>query len=328
MKFLIAGFGSIGRRHFRNLKSLGQNDIVLYRTGKSQLDDAELAGHPIEHDLAVALAHKPDAVIVSNPTALHMDVAIPAVEAGCHILLEKPISHSLDRVAELEAAAQRTGSRILVGFQLRFHPTLQQAARVLASGSLGSPLSARAHWGEYLPQWHPYEDYRQGYSARADLGGGVVLTLCHPFDYLRWLLGEVASVSARLGRSGELQIAVEDQAEVTLGFAGGPLASVHLDYLQRPASHWLELVCSQGSLHWDAGSGVMRQVSAEGVEKEAAPPSDFERNELFLAQMQHFLDVVEEKAEPVCSLQDGKAALQIALAAHQSNQSGQRIDLS
>jgi predicted dehydrogenase len=327
MKFLIAGFGSIGRRHFRNLKALGQNDILFYRSGLSQLDDAELAGYVVETDLAAALAHKPDAVIVANPTGLHLDVAIPAAKAGCHILLEKPISHSLDGVADLRAAAKTSGGRILVGFQLRFHPTLQQAAQLLAVGSLGRPLSARADWGEYLPDWHPYEDYRRGYSARADLGGGVVLTLCHPFDYLRWLLGEVNSVWASLARTGELEISVEEQAEIGLTFAGGALASVHLDYLQRPAAHSLEIVCSQGRLHWDAATGILRQINLDGAEKEYAPPAGFERNDLFLAQTRHFLDVVGG-AEPACTLEDGQRALEIALAAHRSNETGARLSLA
>jgi predicted dehydrogenase len=327
MKFLIAGFGSIGRRHFRNLKALGQNDILFYRSGLSQLDDAELAGYVVETNLAAALAHKPDAVIVANPTALHLKVAIPAARAGCHILLEKPISHSLDGVADLRAAAKASGSRILVGFQLRFHPTLQQAAQLLADGSLGRPLSARAHWGEYLPDWHPYEDYRSGYSARADLGGGVVLTLSHPFDYLRWLLGEVNSVWASLARTGELEISVEEQAEIGLTFAGGALASVHLDYLQRPAAHSLEIVCSQGRLHWDAATGILRQINLDGAEKEYAPPAGFERNDLFLAQTRHFLDVVGG-AEPACTLEDGQRALEIALAAHRSNETGARPSLA
>lgn len=327
MKFLIAGFGSIGRRHFRNLKALGQNDVLFYRSGLSQLDDAELAGYIVETDLSAALAHKPDAVIVANPTGLHLGVALPAARAGCHILLEKPISHSLDGVADLRAAAKTSGSRILVGFQLRFHPTLQQAAQLLAAGSLGRPLSARAHWGEYLPNWHPYEDYRSGYSARADLGGGVVLTLCHPFDYLRWLLGEVNSVWASLARTGELEISVEDQAEIGLAFASGALASVHLDYLQRPAAHWLEIVCSQGRLHWDAATGILRQINLDSAEKEYAPPAGFERNDLFLAQTRHFLDVVGG-AEPACTLEDGQRALEIALAAHRSDETGARLSLA
>jgi predicted dehydrogenase len=327
MKFLIAGFGSIGRRHFRNLKALGEKDILLYRTGRSQLDDAELAGHVVERDFAAALAHKPDAVIVANPTALHLDVAIPAAQAGCHILLEKPISHSLAGVDELAAVAQATGSRILVGFQFRFHPSLQQAAQIIQSGELGAPLSARAHWGEYLPNWHPYEDFRGSYAARADLGGGVVLTLCHPFDYLRWLLGEVDSVWASLARSSELAIEVESQAEIGLEFSSGALAGVHLDYLQRPGGHWLQIVCANGTLHWDAASGALVQRSADGSEREVPPPSGFERNDLFLEQTRHFVDVVSGAAQPSCTLADGRWALQIALAVHQSAQTGTRIKL-
>lgn len=329
MKILIAGYGSIGKRHFNNLRSLGVKDFVFLRSNKSTLDDvSELAEYPVEHSIEAALAHKPDAVVVSNPTALHLDVAIPAAVQGCSLLIEKPISHSMARVDELQAAAAASGSRILVGFQWRFHPTLQKAAEILQSGQLGRLLSARAHWGEYLPNWHPYEDYRQGYSARADLGGGVVLTLCHPFDYLRWLLGEVDSVSATLARSGELEIAVEDQAEVALQFASGALGSVYLDYVQQPPSHTLQIVCSQGRLDWNAATGTLLQTAASAEQREVTVEAGFERNQLFIDQTRHFLEVAQGIAKPVCTLQDGIRALQIALAAHTSHAQGRRVELS
>lgn len=328
MKFLIAGFGSIGRRHFRNLKSLGEKDILFYRTGHSQLAAEELEGFIVESDPAAALAYKPDAVIVANPTALHLDVAIPAAQAGCHLLLEKPLSHSLDRVEELEAAVHASGSRVLMGFQYRFHPGLQQTAELLASGELGKPLSARAHWGEYLPDWHPWEDYRQGYSARGELGGGVVLTLSHPFDYLRWLLGEVDSIWGSIARSGQLDIEVEDQAEIGLVFANGPLGTLHLDYLQRPGVHWLEVQCADGAIHLDFISGLLRVTrSSGGAEQEFPVPAGFERNDLFLAQMRHFIDLVSGRTAPICTLSDGRKALELALAAHASEAEGRKVTL-
>ena len=146
MKFLIAGLGSIGRRHFRNLIALGEKDIVLLRTRKATLPDDELAGYPVETDLAEALRnHKPDAVIVANPTSKHLDVAIPAAGAGCHILLEKPVSHSLDRLDILQNEAQKSGSKILVGFQFRYHPTLNKARELIQSNVLGRILTIHAH---------------------------------------------------------------------------------------------------------------------------------------------------------------------------------------
>ncbi|MBI3152498.1 MAG: Gfo/Idh/MocA family oxidoreductase, partial [Chloroflexi bacterium] len=114
MKFLIAGLGSIGRRHMRNLIALGEKDIVLYRTRKATLPDDELAGYPVETDLLEALKkHKPNAVIVANPTSLHLQTAVPAAEAGCAILLEKPISNSTDELSQLESAVQKSGSKVL-----------------------------------------------------------------------------------------------------------------------------------------------------------------------------------------------------------------------
>lgn len=326
MRILIAGLGSIGRRHLRNLAALGGHEVLLYRTGRATLPDEELAGYPVETDLAAALDRRPQAVIVANPTALHLQVALPAAQRGCHLLLEKPVSHSLEGLDGLRRAAAHSGARILVGFQFRFHPGLRRAAALLQAGAIGRPVFARAHWGEYLPGWHPWEDYRASYSARADLGGGVLLTLCHPFDYLRWLMGEVEAVTARAGACGDLGLQVEDTAEVALDLRGGALAAVHLNYLQRPAVHTLEIVGTQGTLRWDNADGALGWWSeAEGDWRREEPPPGFERNTLFLEEMRHFLAVAAGEAEPLCTLHDGAAALAIALAARRAAHEGRRV---
>ena len=326
MKFLIAGFGSIGRRHLNNLRQLGEQDILLYRTHHSTLDDSDLAEVAVETDLEAALAQHPQAVIIANPTALHLDVAIPAAQAGCHLLIEKPISHSMARIDWLEQALARSGARALVGFQFRFHPGLLKARELLRSDAIGQPVSARAHWGEYLPGWHPWEDYRQSYSARPDLGGGVILTLSHPLDYLRWLLGEVEALWAFTGNQGGLEIGVEDTVEIGLRFASGATGSVHLDYVQHPPQHTLQVIGTQGTLTWDNADGVTRLFRAQERAWEVyAPPADFERNALFLAEMGHFIQVARGEVEPACTLEDGKQALRLALAALESAREGRLV---
>jgi len=335
MKILIAGLGSIGRRHFRNLIALGEKDIVLLRTHKATLPDDELAGYPVETDLAAALKkHQPQAVIVSNPTALHLDIAIPAAQTGCAILLEKPISNDLSRVDELRLAAAQSGSKILVGFQFRYHPTLNKARELIAAGVIGKVLTVHAHWGEYLPNWHPWEDYRQSYAARADLGGGVIVTLTHPLDYLRYLLGEVESLWSFNGHISPLEMDVEDVAEIGLRFVSGAIGGAHLNYVQRPPVHRLEIVGTGGTLRWDNADGLLTLLQtldafggiypqpASAIETRYPLPDGFERNQLFAAQMRHFLDVASGKIDPVCTLNDGIRALELALAAYRSQSDG------
>jgi predicted dehydrogenase len=341
VKFLIAGLGSIGRRHLHNLLALGERDILLYRTHHSSLPDDELADFQTETSLEAALAHQPDAVIVSNPTALHLQVAILAARLGCHLLLEKPVSHTLEGIAELRTAVQESGSRVLVGYQFRFHPGLQKAANLLQAGAIGRPLSARAHWGEYLPGWHPWEDYRQGYSAQSSLGGGVILTLSHPLDYLRWLLGDVQAVWAFSGKQGELELDVEDCAEIGLQFGRGVLATVHLDYNQRPSKHDLEIIGTRGTLRWNGNDNSVSVYETPGetqapgsagvwqtypIQETFGEEKPFERNDLFLAEMRHMLQVIQGSAQPACTLEDGIQALCIALAALQSARDGILVD--
>lgn len=327
----------------RNLIALGEKDIVLFRTRKATMPDDELAGFPVETDFHEALKkHKPDAVIVGNPTSMHLDIAIPAAEAGCAILLEKPISNSIERLDQFESAVKKSGSKVLVAFQFRFHPGLIRAKQLISDGEIGRIISAHVHFGEYLPAWHPWEDYRQGYAARADMGGGVVLTQCHSLDYLPWLVGKVRSAWGFTGKLSDLEVDVEDTAEIGLRFESGALGNLHLDFNQQPPAHRFEIIGTKGTIKWDLSDGATRiyRASAEslsistgreikaGGEWESYPlPENWERNVMFLEQMKHFVAVVRGEAEPACTLEDGVRVMKLISAVHESQKTGQLAHL-
>ncbi len=327
MRLLIVGLGSVGRRHLRNLLTLGVEDVILLRSGHSTLPEEELATRRQVNTLEAALALEPEAAVIATPSALHLASAIPLAQAGCHLLIEKPVSHTLEGVETLAQACKASGTRVLVGFQYRFHPGLQQVAAWIQQGEIGEVVAAQAIYAEHLPGWHPWEDYRQSYAARPDLGGGAVLTLCHPLDYLQWILGEVVSVSAQVTRSAALGLQVEDVADISLRFRSGALGCVHLDYHRRPPLHRLELTGTGGSVAWDQGAAPTLW-RAGGKEKLTAPlPAGFERNAMFLAEMSNFLDVVKGEASPACSLEEGMLALGMALGALQSAAAGRVVEL-
>jgi predicted dehydrogenase len=308
---------------------LGEKDIILYRTGKATLPEDELFAFPQESNLQDALnKHKPDAVIVSNPTALHLDIAIPSAEAGCAILLEKPISHSLDRLDVLQATVHKSGSKVLVGFQFRFHPSLVRAKQLISDGEIGRVISAHVHFGEYLPAWHPWEDYRKGYAARADMGGGVVLTQCHSLDYLPWLVGKVKSVYGFVAKLSDLDVNTDDTAKIALRFEGGALGSLHLDYNQQPPEHHFEIIGTKGTLKWNLSDGATKIYKAEKKDWDVYPlATEWERNVMFMEQMKHFIAVVHGETQPSCSLEDGIRVQQLVHAIHESNVTQRVIDL-
>ncbi len=327
MKWLIVGLGSIGKRHLRNLLTLGEKDILLYRTHLGTHSNDAFSAFPVETDLEAALAHQPDAVIIANPTAQHLKVAIPAAKAGCHLLLEKPLAEKFNEdVEQLEQVVSAAGVKTLVGFQFRFHPVLRQIKTLLSAGVLGRVYSFRVHWGEYLPDWHPWEDYRDSYAARKELGGGVVNTLSHPLDYVRWLFGEVESLSAVTGHVSTLEMDVEDLAEITLQFRNGSVGSIHLDYYQRPPAHWIEINAEKGFVRWEYETGNARIYTTEDQQwKWIKPEEDFERNTLYLEELRHFIELITLGGESNCSLSDGIRALELTDAVHASAKLRQQI---
>jgi predicted dehydrogenase len=318
MKILVCGIGSVGERHIRNLLSLGYEDIILYRMRNLPFRTLERS-FPTFSSLDDALAEKPSVAFITNPTSLHLPVALKCAKAGCHLFIEKPLSHSLDGIDQLKRHVTERNLIVFVGYQFRFHPGLQKIKELLGKQALGRIVYVTAHWGEHLPGWHPWEDYRDGFSARQELGGGVILTLCHPFDYLRWLFGEISSVKTMGGSLSDLSLPVEDTVDVLFRFDSGPIGHVHLDYVQNPPAHYLQITGCSGLIRWDNSDGKVELYRSTDDNWEIFPvPEEFERNKMFIAELQHFIRCIKNRQKPLVCLDEGIKSLEITMAARQS----------
>ena len=204
----------------------------------------------------------------------------------------------------------------MVGCQFRFHPLLIALREGLLNDRIGTPVEAFAQWGEYLPDWHPWENHRQGYAARTDLGGGVMLTLIHPIDYLYWIFGEVAKVSAEFGKLTQLQTAVaDDWAKLELGHKRGVRTRIHLDYLQKPTVHQLSVTGKRGEAKLDFHTGELIWKVDGQTPEHVDIASDYTRNDMFVAEMKHFIDCIAKKQATEIPLEDGLEGLRIVAAA-------------
>ena len=265
MKTLIMGLGGIGQRHLRNLRMLRGNDVDIIgfdpRPNPPVLTDQLKVeeGSSLEKkynltiftDLEQALDQKPQIAFVCNPTSQHIPAAIRAARVGCALFIEKPLSHNLDHVDELISLVESHRLAAAVGYQMRFHPCLQRLHDLVQENKVGRILSVRAVVGEYLPGWHTYEDYRQGYAARQDLGGGVILSQIHELDYLYWLFGLPRRVFGLGGHLSSLEVDVEDTADILMEcmMDGQPIpVSLHQDYIQNPANRSCEIVGDAGKI--------------------------------------------------------------------------------
>jgi len=167
-------------------------------------------------------------------------------------------------------------------------------------------ISAHAHWGEYVPGWHPWEDYKTSYSTREDLGGGVIRTLSHPLDYMRWLFGEVKNLSSFYAPVSALDVPTEAVAEIGMQYENGVIGSVHVNYIERPGKHTLEIIGDGGTIRWDNADGAVNLYSVKQAGWQRFDlPEGFDRNDLFLAEMRNFLGFVQENKTAACTLEDG-----------------------
>ena len=343
---LFVGLGGIGQRHLRNLRSLlGDSvEVLAYRVRRERqtLDDSlhvvpgedleQKYGVDVRADLDEALASKPDVVFITNPSSLHVPVALAAARQGCHLFIEKPLSHSLEQVSQLAALCDERRLVTCVAYQLRYHPGFVRTRELLASAAIGKVLSVRAEVGEYLPGFHPYEDYRRMYAAQSALGGGVTLSQIHEIDYLCALFGAPRRVFSMGGHVSSLEVDVDDLSLSLLEFArsdGSPLfVELHQDFVQRPAQRSLTVIGERGTLVWSLSGRFLEQRNEAGQVLERHDYSQFPRNQAFLDELAHFLGCVIRGEQCSPSLREGALSLQVAVAllASQSEGMQQKIE--
>lgn len=328
MKFLIVGCGSIGKRHLRNLLSLGYEDVTIFDPQKAVIEDIRREFDlPSYDNLEMALVKSPDAVILSNPTAHHIPSAIQAAQSGAHLLIEKPIAHSTDQVGDLIAEVKTRNLVAMIAYSLRFFDGINLMRDLLIDDVIGETLYVQAEVGQYLPDWRPEVDYRNVYSAKAKQGGGVVLDLSHELDYLVWLFGPVSSVSSQIGKVSNLEIDVEDTADMLMEHSSGVFSSLHLDYLQRTPFRKCKIVGSDGTLLWDYFADSIEVYSIDRKEWQSYP-YDGDRNAMYVKEIQHFIDCIKNNKKPLISLESGLQVLQIAIAAKRAAETGQRQEVT
>jgi predicted dehydrogenase len=209
---LVAGAGSIGRRHLANLQKLGCRRLAAADPDAGRLQSAvEQISVESFRDFDEALSNfKPDVVFVCTPPVLHVEQALRALRSGADVFIEKPLSNRLEGVSELKAEAGKHGRVVQVGYNLRFNPGIRMLKQFVEEGVAGRILWARAEVAQYLPDWRPWQDYRQSYTARQELGGGIILDASHEIDYVLWLLGPPRELTCMAGKVSGLEVNVED----------------------------------------------------------------------------------------------------------------------
>ncbi len=315
LRLAVLGCGSIGRRHLANLKAAGLETLAYDPSPEVRAEVASKLGVPTVDALEAVWAGHPDAVLVTAPPNLHVPLALEAVRHGCHVFVEKPLSHS---EAGLEQLLEESAERRLVtmvGCNMRFHPGPRMLKRLLTEGSIGEPLSARVETGSYLPGWRPWQDYRKSYSASTEWGGAV-LDCIHEIDLALWYFGPATVIGVGIRPATVIGLTTDGLAEILLNHASGTLSSVHLNFIERDYRRKCTVIGSRGTLNWDFGAGQVQIFGENGALAEViSNPVGWSVNQMYQDELDHFVESVRAGRSTENPLSDGWSALKIALKA-------------
>jgi predicted dehydrogenase len=263
-------------------------------------------------DLAAALEHRYDAAVIATPAPLHVPVATQLAEAGTHLLIEKPLSTSLDGVARLEQTVAARGIVAAVAYGYRAHLALQAMRQAIREGRFGRPVQIVAVAGQHFPTYRPA--YRSiYYNDRAQGGGAVQDALTHLVNAGEFLVGPIDRVMADAAHQVLEGVEVEDTVHV-LARHSGVLGSYCLNQHQAPDEMTITVIGDRGTARFEMHNARWRWMSEPSGEWHDEPECSRERDAMFTAQAHAFLDAVEGKSPPLCSLADGIQTLRVNLA--------------
>lgn len=318
MNVLFFGLGGVGQRHLRNLlKIVPQARIgAVRKQGRSFEigDDLKpnenidiVAQYKIEvfASLAQAKAFRPDFAIVANPTSEHASTALELVSSGIPVFLEKPISDRIDNVGELLRLSRQKNVPVMVGYMMRFHPCAAKIKEMLQDHRIGKIYSVILIVNSYMPAWHSYEPYNGFYAGQKALGGGVVLTEIHEVDLLNWYFGNPQRLWAVGGKLSGLDIDVEDTVSVLLEQesqgAKFPV-NINMSFVQKAPLRKMLIQGEKGRIEWDIAASQIVVEDKSDNKQEVYDHSQLQRNDLFVAEIKHFIKCLKENSEPLTSL--------------------------
>ena len=317
-RILIVGLGSIGKRHLRLARQLfPRADIRVLRHKRT--NEVPEYSNGIFFSIEEACAFFPMVAVIAGPATLHIHYAQALAGIGVHLLIEKPLSATLNGVTKLLEICKKHNVVLLTGYNLRFLPSLQHFRDLLSEGAIGRILSIRTEVGQYLPSWRTESDYRKGVSARSELGGGVLLELSHELDYLRWIFGEIEWVKATLCRQSDLDIDVEDSAHLVLGFVSDSnrkqlIGTLNMDFIRHDSSRVCTAICEKGTLRWNGLIGEV-MLYEEGVGWRECFIKQHESDDSYQAEWLNFIAAIADHKNPLITGEDGLKVLQIIEAA-------------
>ncbi len=306
MKALVIGLGSIGSRHAKNLLELGIEVAAIEPNKQMRVQDFQYVDSVADADA--------DFAVVCSPTHLHLPHAIDVAKEGMHVLIEKPPSNTLQGFSELKKLCEKNKSIAMVACNFRFTHGLRAVKKIVGEKKYGRLLSARACFGQFLPSMRKSRDYKSLYAAGE--AGGVMLDSFHEFDYVNWIMGsspqEIAFFKTN---TGLLEIAREDLVEVILDYRTA-LASIHCDYLRAKYARSCEFVFEKAVVNWDYRADEERellQAFQDNGSKSALLDSKLVVNQMYLDELKHFIECIEENKQPTLGLTEAEDTLKLML---------------
>lgn len=314
MKIAIFGLGSIGRRHARCFREAGSDALIgMDPTPDRRKQFGEEIDAPSVATETEALDQSPDLVVVASPNVFHVRQTLMAVERSIPVFVEKPLGVTLEEAETLAAAVKMRGVYLHMGSNWKFHPAFQLMKKLISDGAIGQPTGGQAIAGQWLPDWHPWEDYRQMYAARRSLGGGAIYDT-HEIDYLSWLLGPVVQFTGLKSHTGVLDIETEDTAAAILRFANGALVTLLTDYIQRTPRRRYLLAGSQGTIEWDFHQGEVTLCRSGARFGERHDVRLADANDMYVAQARRVLEDVREGRPAITGIDQAMQVLRLQAA--------------
>lgn len=294
MNIIFFGLGSIGKRHFRNLLSISRDfNYYAYRVRNIPLPE-DLNKITIIDDLQKIKSLKIDLAIISSPPSVQDDIVNFVVKNSIHFFVEKPIGVDYAKLHNLLKIVQQKKIISMVGFNLRFHPIHNEIKEIIKNNYLGNIVSVRSMVGQYLPDWHPDEDYSKGYSANSHLGGGVLLDLTHEIDFVYSLFGEFLDYKSFFGKLSSLDSDSEDIAEIIIKFKSNVIGSLRLDYIQQFPQRSGQIIGENATLFYDLINSKIEIFDKKGLIL-LKKFDHFDRNEMYLTQMELLIESINNK---------------------------------